>query len=419
MSDRFVMYADNHDEFTMWQGLKGPYFTPSVDAEGNLSWTNNGGLVNPETVNITGPAGASFSIAGIVEQVSDLPAVAEGVWLVGTAAPYEGYSQVSGVWEDIGQFAIGPKGDTGDPGATGEAAGFGTPTATVNSSVGTPAVSVTASGPDTAKVFAFAFSNLKGETGEQGTSIDSVTLASGTHAPGTSDTYNVNLDDSTVAGQFTVYNGADGQGSPGASTPLADSGNGVVGTETAYSRQDHQHPLNVPSSGTPSMDGTASRGSASTYARFDHVHPSDTAKQDALVSGTNIKTVNGQSLLGSGNIAAIPTGGAAGKALVKASATDYDVTWGEIGQHVSTLTIPYGSWTGSGPYTQIVTISGATITANTKVDVQPNATALAQLIADGVTAMFVENNNGVLTVYAIGAATTVDITVQVTYYETV
>lgn len=39
------------------QGETGPYFTPSVDSSGDLSWTNNGGLVNPSTVNIRGPQG--------------------------------------------------------------------------------------------------------------------------------------------------------------------------------------------------------------------------------------------------------------------------------------------------------------------------------------------------------------------------
>lgn len=65
----------------------------------------------------------------------------------------------------------GPKGDTGPVGATGEtgaAAGFGTPTATVDATSGTPAVTVQASGPDTAKVFAFAFTGLKGEKGDTG-----------------------------------------------------------------------------------------------------------------------------------------------------------------------------------------------------------------------------------------------------------
>lgn len=59
----------------------------------------------------------------------------------------------------------GPKGDKG---ATGPAGGFGTPTASVDANVGTPSVTITSSGPDTAKVFNFVFKNLKGETGGQG-----------------------------------------------------------------------------------------------------------------------------------------------------------------------------------------------------------------------------------------------------------
>lgn len=62
----------------------------------------------------------------------------------------------------------GPAGAAGAKGATGDAAGFGTPTASVDANVGTPSVTVTASGPDTAKVFAFAFKNLKGATGATG-----------------------------------------------------------------------------------------------------------------------------------------------------------------------------------------------------------------------------------------------------------
>ena len=39
-------------------GARGATFTPSVDSSGNLSWTNDGGLTNPATQNIRGPAGA-------------------------------------------------------------------------------------------------------------------------------------------------------------------------------------------------------------------------------------------------------------------------------------------------------------------------------------------------------------------------
>ena len=81
------------------------------------------------------------------------------------------------------------------------------------------------------------------------------------------------FDTGTTTYYTAAYQGIDGTGSPGAATPLADSGAGVVGTANAYSRQDHQHPLNVPSSGTPEADGTATSGDAVTYARSNHVHP--------------------------------------------------------------------------------------------------------------------------------------------------
>lgn len=62
----------------------------------------------------------------------------------------------------------GATGATGPKGETGAAAGFGTPTATVDANVGTPSVTITASGANTAKVFNFAFKNLKGQKGDTG-----------------------------------------------------------------------------------------------------------------------------------------------------------------------------------------------------------------------------------------------------------
>lgn len=38
-------------------GARGITFTPVVDSRGNISWSNDGGLENPQTVNITGPQG--------------------------------------------------------------------------------------------------------------------------------------------------------------------------------------------------------------------------------------------------------------------------------------------------------------------------------------------------------------------------
>lgn len=76
------------------------------------------------------------------------------------------------------------------------------------------------------------------------------------------------------------------------------------------------------------------------------------------------------------------------------------------------------TWTGSAsPYSQTVTISGYTVTANTKVDLQPAAAAIQQLIDDGVLGLYVLNNNGALTAYAIGEKPTASLTIQATLSE--
>lgn len=78
----------------------------------------------------------------------------------------DGFTVTNGV-----NGANGADGTNGADGAPGAAGGFGTPTASVTASTGTPTVYVSASGPDTAKVFNFAFSGLKGEKGDPGQTI--------------------------------------------------------------------------------------------------------------------------------------------------------------------------------------------------------------------------------------------------------
>lgn len=105
-----------------------------------------------------------------------------GTGAVGPTGPTgpRGETGVAGPKGDKGE--IGPKGDKGETGAQGLQgekgekgadgvdAGFGTPTGsvTIDDSTGTPYVTITASGPNTAKIFNFEFSGIKGEKGADG-----------------------------------------------------------------------------------------------------------------------------------------------------------------------------------------------------------------------------------------------------------
>jgi hypothetical protein len=76
-----------------------------------------------------------------------------------------------------------------------------------------------------------------------------------------------------------------------------------------------------------------------------------------------------------------------------------------------TIRIIAGSWSGSDPYVNSVSVSGLTV--NSKVDIQPDADALTRLMADGVKAMWAENEDGTsVTFKALGAKPTQNIEIQ-------
>lgn len=75
------------------------------------------------------------------------------------------------------------------------------------------------------------------------------------------------------------------------------------------------------------------------------------------------------------------------------------------------------TWTGSDPYTQSVSVSGATVTSNSLVALQLTDAQLDQLEADGVSSLRVDNNNGTLSISARGGVTAASMSVQCTVME--
>lgn len=93
-------------------GTKGVTFIPAVDTAGNLSWSNDGGLENPETVNIKGAQGATGPKGD--------PGATGATGAKGDKGD-TGPQGPQGEKGDTGQQgAKGDKGDKGDTGAKGE-----------------------------------------------------------------------------------------------------------------------------------------------------------------------------------------------------------------------------------------------------------------------------------------------------------
>lgn len=178
-----------------------------------------------------------------------------------------------------------------------------------------------------------------------------------------------------------------------ASGILKSDGSG--GVTAAAAGTDYATPASLPkpSDTAPVMDGTAAAGTLATYARGDHKHPADTSRQAKITASGVLKGD------GNGGVSAATKG------------TDYSGPTAKL-----SLTLAAASWTGSAsPYTQGVTITGGTATS--QADIQADATAIQQMMDDGTNAIYIANNNGTFTAYAVGEKPTADLSVQVTVYE--
>lgn len=436
--DNFRFYDDDNDSFAFWAGLRGP--------EGPAG--------------APGAPGSSVELRGPVATVGDLPASApaDELWMVGSESPYTGYFWNGSSWVDLGAILQGPQGEPGEDGDPG---------ATFTPSVSSAGViSWTNDGglpnPDSV--------NIKGPTGQTGpagpagqgvpaggtqgqvlakasnTDYDTEWVAGGGGGGGV-DPYTdppEDLGNAASAGSVSKYSRGDHvhkKPSPGdigaiaapsspssgnvltydgtdwdAATPHyipAGGGNGYVLHKT--SNADHSVGwVAMGSSAPPADSGSGGAGSLNSPARSDHYHPTDTtrAAADLGISGASAGNLVKISTVSSGAPASFaPAAAGTDYQTPLTAGTDYQTplvagTDYEVPVKAGTIALS-GTWSGSGPYSQTVTVTGATVTAASKIDLQPTATQLGTLISAGVTALVVENNAGspvVLTVYAFGAA---------------
>lgn len=91
----------------------------------------------------------------------------------------------------------------------------------------------------------------------------------------------------------------------------------------------------------------------------------------------------------------------------------YDVESGN--PTASTVTLKAANWLGtSSPYSQVVAVSD--VTPLTKVDLQPTIDQLDTLYTKSL-GFYTVNEDGVVTVYAVGDRPTEDFTIQITKTE--
>lgn len=82
---------------------------------------------------------------------------------------------------------------------------------------------------------------------------------------------------------------------------------------------------------------------------------------------------------------------------------------------IYSYTIPASGWNNNAQTLDLSSVY--TVTNNTKVDTEGDSTVIEQLVIDDCGGIYVENNNGTLTIKAIGNAPTANITVQFVVYE--
>lgn len=180
------------------KGDTGSVFTPSVDADGIISWTNNGGLKNPPPQDIKGPKGDK----------GDSATITIGTTTTGNEGTNATVTNTGTSSDAVFNFTI-PRGNTG---AQGEAATINVGT-TETISPGTSA-EVSNSGTSSNAVFNFKIPRgEKGDTGDTGAtpSINVGTTTTGNPGTEASVTKDKSSTETNVIFDFTIPRGDKGE----------------------------------------------------------------------------------------------------------------------------------------------------------------------------------------------------------------
>ena len=231
-----------------------------------------------------------LSLVGIVPDQNSLPQEAEErqVYAVGAEPPYEYFVYLSGVYSSLGVFPLaGPPGVPGDRGPQGPAGPVGAKGDKGNQGIAGPA----GSGLGVNYVTDLVLSKGSSTSVSYNESTGAV-LAKQGQIIAAGNTYDITVTDKIpiIAGDNINIgtNGTNDAIKVSANVPVT-SVNGQTGTVV----------LSIPVA-------TSDLTNDSHFITEDYHDPS---KQDTLVSGQNIKTINNQSILGPGNITISGGGG--------------------------------------------------------------------------------------------------------------
>ena len=245
--------------------------------------------------------------------------------------------------------------------SAGTAAGFGDPVATVDGNTGTPSVEVTASGPDTAKVFTFTFKNLKGEKGNKGDQGNPGSAGNDGFSPTVSvetisGGHRVTITDASGSQSFDVLDGASGSGSGDMNAATYDP-QGKAQDIFAYADAKYSKP----SGGIPKTDLASAVQTSLSKA--------DSALQSVP---STYRTASAQDTIDSGKQAKITASGILkgdGSGGVSAAVKGTDYAGPSVGV---SATLSASGWNADAK-TQTVSVAGVTETANCIITAAPDS----------------------------------------------